>query len=48
MEAVPAEEAGQAEEPEQARAAGPALEGEVEVPLSLMLEEQEDRSEEEW
>ena len=48
MEAVPAEEAGQAEEPEQARAAGPALEGEVEVPLSLVLEEQEDRSEEEW
>ena len=48
MEAGPAVEAGRAEEPEQARAAGPAPWGEVEGPLSLMVEEQADRSEEEW
>ena len=47
MEAGPAVEAGRAGEPEQARAAGPAPWGEVEVLLSLMVEEQADRSEEE-
>ena len=47
-------EAGQAEEPEQVRAAGPALWGEVGGPLTLTVEEpedrleEEDRSEEEW
>ena len=41
-------DAGQAEEPEQARAAEPAPWGEVEGLLSLMVEEQADRSEEEW
>ena len=44
-------EAGQVgltEEPEQARAAGPAPWGEEGGQLTLMVEEQEDRSEEEW
>ena len=44
-------EAGQAEEPEQVQAAGPALQGlqgEVGGPLTLRVEGQEDRSEEEW
>ena len=44
-------EAGQVgltEEPEQARAAGPALRGAEEGQLTPMAEEQEDRSEEEW
>ena len=44
-------EAGQVgltEEPEQARAAGPAPRGEEEEQLTPMAEEQEDRSEEEW
>ena len=41
-------EAGQTEEPEQARAAGPAPRGAEEGQLTPMAEEQEDRSEEEW
>ena len=41
-------EAGQAEEPEQVQAAGPALWWEVEGSLTLRVEEQEDRLEEEW
>ena len=46
-EAGQAEEAGPAEEPEQVQAAGLALLWEVGGPLSLMVEEEEDRSEEE-
>ena len=41
-------EAGQTEEPEQVRAAGPALWGEVGGSLSPRVEKEEDRSEEEW
>ena len=48
METGQAGQAGLTEEPEQARAAGPAPWGEEEGPLTLMVEEQEDRSEEEW
>ena len=40
-------EAGQTEEPEQVRAAGPAPLGEEKCPLSQMVAEQEDRLEEE-
>ena len=41
-------EAGQAEEPEQVQAAGPALQGEVGGLLTLTVRGQEDRLEEEW
>ena len=41
-------EAGQAEEPEQVQAAGPAPWWEMEGSLTLRVEEQEDRLEEEW
>ena len=41
-------QAGLAEEPEQARAAGPAPWGQVRGLLGLMLEEQADWSEGEW